>query len=97
MLIHLLALVSGFIGPLVLWLVKKDESRFVDHHGKEALNFQVSMLIFWIITFVLAFVLIGFLLMPVLIVFNFLFPILAAVSANKGELYRYPFAIRLIN
>ncbi len=96
MLTHLLALVSGFLGPLIVWLIKKDQSPFVDYHGKEALNFQISLFIYWIATILLVIVLIGLLLIPVLLVLQILFPILAAVAANKGQYYRYPLTIRII-
>lgn len=97
MLAHLLALVSGFLGPLIIWLIKKDESPFVDHHGKEALNFQITMLIAWIVAFVSILILIGFVLIFVLFIAQLLFPILAAVAANKGETYRYPATLRIIS
>ncbi len=97
MLIHLLSLVSGFVGPLIVWLIKRDQSAFVDYHGKEALNFQISMFIYWTGALLAMIILIGFLLIPVLLVLQILFPILAAVAANKGEYYRYPLSIRLIS
>ncbi|MEM9656453.1 MAG: DUF4870 domain-containing protein, partial [Actinomycetota bacterium] len=93
LLCHVLGLFTGFIGPLIVWLIKKDQSRFVDHHGRQALNFQISMFILWMITFVLIFVLIGLLLIPVLLVWGIVMPIIAAVAANKGEEYRYPLTI----
>lgn len=96
MLVHLLALFTGFIGPLVLWLIKKDESAYIDYHGKEALNFQITMFIAFLVAFVLVFVLIGFLLLPLLFLGNIIFPILAAVAANRGEYYRYPISLRII-
>lgn len=97
LLIHLLALVSGFIGPLIVWLVKRDESAFIDFHGKEALNFQITMFMAWIAAFFAAIVLIGFLVMPILIVLQVILPILAAVAANRGEYYRYPLTLRVIS
>jgi uncharacterized Tic20 family protein len=97
LLIHLLTLVSGFIAPLIIWLIKRDQSPFIDHHGKEALNFQITLLIGWFAAMLLLLVLIGLVLMPVLLVAQILFPILAAVAANRGELYRYPLTIRFIS
>jgi uncharacterized Tic20 family protein len=97
LLIHLLTLVSGFLGPLIIWLVKRDDSAFVDHHGKEALNFQLTMLLAWFGAFLASLILIGLLAIPVLLVAQVLFPILAAVAANRGELYRYPMTIRFIS
>ena len=96
MLAHLLGIVSGFVGALIIWLIKKDQSAYVDEQGKEALNFQITMLIAFVGAWILVFVLIGALLFPLLLVVNLVFCILAAVAASKGEHYRYPFAIRLL-
>jgi len=102
MLCHLLAL-CGFvipfgniIGPVVLWAVKKDESSFVDDQGKESLNFQITLTIACVICFILMFVAIGFLLLIVLGIYALVMIIIAAMKANEGVRYRYPFAIRLI-
>ncbi|MDP1535655.1 MAG: DUF4870 domain-containing protein [Burkholderiales bacterium] len=96
MLAHLLGIVSGFVGALIIWLIKKDQSGYVDEQGKEALNFQITMLIAFVVSWILMFVLIGMLLMPLLLIANLVFCILAAVAASKGEHYKYPFAIRLL-
>lgn len=98
MLIHLLGLLTGFLGPLILWLVKKDESRFIDHHGKEAVNFMITALIVTLPLLVIGILTLGlgFLLyIPVVIIF-FIFDILACIEANKGIWHRIPFNIRLI-
>jgi uncharacterized protein len=100
---HLVAL-SGFIipfgnvlGPLVVWLIKKDTMPLVDQHGKEALNFQITVLLAVIISALLVFVLIGFLLLIVVGLGALILTIMAAVKVSNGELnYRYPFALRLI-
>ncbi len=97
MLAHLLGIFTGFIGALVIWLIKKDESRFVAEEAKEALNFQITMGIAFVVAWALAFILIGFFLIPVLFIANFIFCILAAVSASKGNPYKYPVAIRLVS
>ena len=96
MLAHLLGIVSGFVGALIIWLIKKDQSAFVDEQGKEALNFQITMLIAFVVAWILMFVLIGALLMPLLLIANLVFCILAAVAVSKGEHYKYPVAIRLL-
>lgn len=102
MLAHLSAL-AGFvipfgniIGPLIVWLIKKDEMPFVDDQGKESLNFQITVIIAVFICIVLMFLLIGFLLLPIVGIAALIFIILAAVRTNQGEAYRYPFALRLI-
>lgn len=99
---HLAAL-AGFvipfgsiIGPLIVWLIKKDESSFVDSQGKEALNFQITMLIAFLVCIVLAFILIGFLLMAVVVIFNLIMIILAAIKTSEGQDFRYPVSLRLI-
>ncbi len=96
MLAHLLGIVSGFIGALIIWLIKKDQSAFIDEQGKEALNFQITMLIAFVVAGMLMVILIGALLMPLLFVANLVFCILAAVAVSKGEHYRYPVVIRLL-
>ncbi len=96
MLCHIGAIILGFIAPLVIWLVKKDESPLVDDQGKESLNFQITMIIAFIVAGILMFVFIGFLLMPVLAIFNLIMVIIAGIKANDGEKYRYPVNIRFI-
>ncbi|QQL44645.1 DUF4870 domain-containing protein [Sulfuriroseicoccus oceanibius] len=96
MLCHLLAFAFAPIGTLVLWLLKKDTMPFVDDQGKEALNFQISVWIYSIVSGFLCIVGIGFILLPIVTVGSIVFIILAAVAANNGTAYRYPFTIRLI-
>jgi uncharacterized Tic20 family protein len=101
---HLSAL-AGFVipgaghilGPLIVWLIKRGDSAEIDAHGKEALNFQISMLLYNIVAAILCLVLIGFVLLPVLHILNVVFVILAAVKVSEGEMYRYPLTIRLLN
>jgi uncharacterized Tic20 family protein len=96
MLAHLLGIVSSFVGALIIWLIKKDQSAFIDAQGKEALNFQITIILGFIIAGALTFILIGALLMPLLWIANLVFCILAAVAVSKGEHYKYPFALRLL-
>lgn len=96
MLAHLLGIVTGFIGALIIWLIKKDQSAFIDEQGKEALNFQITVMIGYAIAMALTMILIGALLFPVLLIANLVFCILAAVAVSKGEHYKYPIAIRLL-
>ena len=97
MLAHLLGIFTGFIGALVIWLIKKDESRYIAEEAKEALNFQITVGIAFVLAWMLAFILIGLFLIPVLFIANFIFCIMAAVSASKGKAYKYPLAIRLVS
>jgi uncharacterized protein len=80
----------------VIWLTKGKEMEFVATEAEEALNFQITMLIAFLICWVLVFVLIGFLLMALVAIADLILVIMAAVSASKGEPYRYPFALRLV-
>lgn len=102
MLCHLLAL-SGYaiplgwvLGPLIIWLMKKDQHPFVDDQGKQAINFQITMALAMIVSGLLIFVLIGILLLPALAIFDIVLTIMAAVAANNGTWYRYPFALRFV-
>ncbi len=96
MLAHLLGIVLGFLGPLIIWLIKKDEEPFVDDQGKEALNFQITVLIGILVSGVLMFVCVGFFTALAIAIANIVLCIMAGLKANEGEAYRYPFALRLI-
>lgn len=85
-----------FLGPLIIWLVKKDSMPFVNDQAKEALNFNITVAIAAFVCGVLMIVLIGLLLLPALAVIWLVCVIIAAIKANEGERYRYPFALRLI-
>ena len=93
---HVLTSVGGFIAPLVIYLIKKDESPFVRHHAAEALNFQLSVLLYAIISLVLILVLVGLVLLFALGIGTLIFTIIAAVAASNGERYRYPLTIRFV-
>ena len=84
------------LGPLVVWLIKKDEDPQVDHHGREAINFGISMLIYLIISSLLCLVIIGFI--PLIFFFLQLLinPLIAAIKASNGSAYRYPLIIRFL-
>src|SRR5687767_6935640 len=99
---HLLGL-AGFaipfgniLAPLFLWIWKKDTHPGVDVHGKEALNFQISMTIYGLIGAVTAFFLIGFVILALVFIVSLVLIIIAAREASKGNLYRYPLTIRMI-
>ncbi len=99
---HLAAL-AGFIiplgnviGPLVIWLMKKDESQFVDDQGKESVNFQISFIIYALVAALLVIVVIGIVLLIVLGVGMLVLVIVAGIKASNGEKYRYPMNIRFI-
>lgn len=87
---------GNIIGPLVVWQVKKDSSAFAADQGKEALNFNITTLFAVIVAAILIVVLVGMLLLPLIGIAWLVFTIIAAVKANEGVAYRYPFAIRLV-
>jgi len=84
---------GNIFGPLLVWLLKRDQHPFIDDQGKESLNFQLTMVI---ATVVLVCTLVGILLVPVLIILNLVLIIMATLKANEGVAYRYPFSLRLV-
>ena len=103
MLCHLTAL-AGFVGipfgnllgPLVTWLIKKDEFPFADEQGKESLNFQISMTIYMAISGLLILVVVGIALIAILVLVDVVCVIIASIKASNGESYQYPLTIRFI-
>ena len=103
MLSHLCALVGfvgipfgNILGPLVIWLLKKDEIPLVAKEGRESLNFQITITIFGVIAFVLCFAFVGFLLVVPLVLADVILVVMAAVKINNGEQFKYPFSFNLI-
>ncbi len=100
---HLSALVGSWVPlgylilPLVLWLVKREEYAFVDFAGKESVNFQISMTIYYLIGFVLIFALVGIPLLFGLALFHLVVTIIASIKTSQGEYYRYPMSIKFIS
>ncbi len=88
--------VGNIIGPLVIWLIKKEEFPMVAEHGKEAVNFQITVALIGIVCAMLILIFIGLLLLPALAIYWIVFTIIAAMKANEGESYQYPFTLRLI-
>lgn len=99
MLTHLSCILFGFIVPLVMWLINKDkpERAFLTDQAREALNFQITLLIGYIIGMVLTIILIGALISFAVWVVCVVFSIIAALKAKDGVAYRYPFGLRLIS
>jgi len=85
------------LGPLIVWLIKRGDSPEIDAHGKESLNFQLSMLIYDAIAAILCIVLIGIPILIILWIVNTVFVIIASIRASEGQLYRYPLTIRFLN
>ena len=87
---------GNVIGPLLIWILKKEEFPFVDDQGKEALNFQISMTIYILISVLLIFVVIGIPLIIIIAIFALVMTIIGAINAYDGKFYRYPLTIRVI-
>lgn len=87
---------ASILGPLVLWVLKRGDGAFIDDQGKESLNFQITLLIYFMICMVLSMVLIGLFLLLPLAIFGFVCVVVAAVKAGDGIAYRYPLCIRFI-
>jgi uncharacterized protein len=96
MLLYVLSIPFAVVGPLLIWLLKRDNSDFVDFHGKEYFNFIISFTIYGIVSSILMIVLIGFLLIFVVGVAALVLTIIAAVKAYQGERFRIPLVIRFI-
>jgi uncharacterized protein len=94
---HILGLLFGFLAPLIIWLVKGKESAFIDQHAKEALNFQLTVLIAGFVGGVLLLVLVGFLVLLVVFVLDVVFSIQQTIKAGRGEPAAYPVSIRFIS
>lgn len=102
MLTHLSALTGMFtligslVGPILVWQIQKEKSAFIDFHGKEAVNFNITIAIAAGISFVLMILLIGIVLLWIVGAVWLVFTVIAAIKANNGEYYRYPISIRFI-
>lgn len=98
---HILGAVTTFVGPLIIWLIKKEESPFVDDQGKEALNFQITVVIGYVAASIIAMIpvigCVAALCFPAIGIASLIFGILGGIEANKGIPYRYPFALRLVS
>ncbi|HVU53770.1 MAG TPA: DUF4870 domain-containing protein [Puia sp.] len=95
---HILAIVPGIgiLGPLIIYLVKKDESPFVRDNARESLNFQLTIILLYIISGILVLIFIGLFLIWIVGILNTILVIVASVRALEGQVYRYPISLRLI-
>ena len=94
---HLGGTVFSFIPAFIVWFLKKDDSAYIADQSKEALNFQITILIAQFVASILTVILVGFLFIGIIWLINIVFCIIAAMSTSKGETYRYPLCLRLIN
>jgi uncharacterized Tic20 family protein len=90
---HILTIVFPLLAPLIIYLIKKDESRFIAYHAKESLNFQITMLLIIILLFIS---IIGILLVWIVGIVSLVLVIIATIKASEGKLYRYPISWRII-
>ena len=95
-LIPLIPVIGMVLGPLVVWLLKKEDMPLVAQNGVEALNFNISMFIAYCVAIILCFILIGIPILVGLVIFHFIVTILAAIKASEGGVYKYPFSMRLV-
>jgi hypothetical protein len=84
---------GGIIGPLICWLTRKDESAWVDVNGKASMNFQLSILLYIVLTIPLLFIIVGIPIMMFLGALKVICIIIASVKSSKGEKFRYPLSI----
>jgi len=87
---------GNIFGPLLVWLLKKDQSSFIDDQGKEAVNFQISLTIYVIVAIISIVIVVGIVLIPLLAVAGLIFMVIAAIKSNEGVRYRYPLTLRII-
>ena len=95
-LIYVISFFSAILGPLIIWLLQKNQSGFIDFHGKQYINFFISYAVYSAVASLTMFILIGFVLLPLVGLSMFIFTIIAAVKAYQGEEYRIPFIFSLL-
>jgi len=94
---HVFGLIGlPILGPLIVWIMKKDQSPYLDAQGRELLNFQISYFIYIVVAFLLVFLLVGIVLLPVIGVAWLVLTIVGLVNAADGKLYRFPLIIRML-
>src|SRR5450756_176613 len=89
-------IILGFVAPLVIWLLYRERGQYVEDQSKEALNFQITVTIAAAVSGLLIFAIIGLVLLPIVLIVALVLMIMAAIAANKGQAYRYPFSLRLV-
>lgn len=94
--LYVVSLFFPIIGPLVIWLIKKDESSFINYHGREYFNFFISYTVYSVISGILVFLIVGIFLLWILGIMALVFTIIAAVKAYEGNEYKFPLVFRVI-
>jgi hypothetical protein len=95
-LVHVLGIFTQFVGPLIIWLIKKDQSPVVAKHAVEVINFWITLAIAFFACFILVFIIIGIFLMPLVMIWALVNLILGALAASKGQFRPYPLTLRLL-
>ena len=93
LLCHVLTFIAPILAPLIIWLIKKDESTFIAYHAKESLNFQITVVIICIL---LVISIVGLLIVWLVGIFSVVLVVIATIKASEGKLYKYPFSIRMV-
>lgn len=93
---HVLTLVAWFFAPLIIYLLKKDESEYVRDHARESMNFQLTIIVAYLLAGILTIVFIGFFFLLLIAVMQVILVIVATVKAADSQLYRYPYTIKFI-
>jgi uncharacterized Tic20 family protein len=94
--IYVISFFAPILGPLVIWLVKREESSFIDYHGKEYFNFMISYFVYTVISGILTLILIGFIGLWLIGILVVVFTIVAAIKSYEGTEYRIPWIFRVI-
>ncbi len=87
---------AGLVVPIILWQIRKNEAEIIDQHGKVVVNWIITEIIYFVISFILVFLIIGIPLLLALIVASIAFPIIGAIKANNGEVWRYPMSFKFV-
>ena len=87
--------VAGWVAPIVIWQIKKDELPEIDEHGRIVVNWMISAAIYFAVSFLLIFVIVGFPLVAVLTIISVVFPVIGGIKASKGEIWPYPMSLRI--
>jgi uncharacterized Tic20 family protein len=94
--IYVISFFAPVLGPLVIWIIKREESSFIDYHGKEYFNFMISYFVYTVISGILTLILIGFIGLWLIGILIVVFTIVAAIKAYEGTEYRIPWIFRII-
>ncbi|MBT2639485.1 MULTISPECIES: DUF4870 domain-containing protein [unclassified Bacillus (in: firmicutes)] len=94
--IYVISFFTAFLGPLIIWLIKKDDSSYIDYHGREYMNFFISYTIYGIVSGILVILLIGIFMLWIIGILAMVFTIVGAIKAYEGQEYRIPFIFRIL-